>query len=571
MGCGEVSYRIGGCEMKKMTIKTKISILMASTSIILIIGILIVSYIINTKNITELCESYLYDTCVSASNTLYESFYGDTNSDDMQVRMEYILYNVGISTMDSSQAYLVDKNGNYLYHQDSSMIGQKISGNSVIEEVVATLQNGLITTADVRTCNVDGKETYVAFMCTVNDWIVFVQADKEDVLKPIHTITVYCIVVGAILLFLALIIGTLMTSMITKPIATMTKIINNISNLNMKDEIAIPKTNDEIGIMGEAVHEMRTKLSEIVQELSDIAGMLVSDSNSLYEISEKVSEASTDNSATNEELAASMENTSSATNSVTNSIQGMNENAIAVANKIGDGTMLTTDIMEKAEKIRDKTISASQDTFRVYDEIKNTSNEAIIKAKQVEQINTLANAIQDIADQTTLLSLNASIEAARAGEQGKGFAVVASEIASLASQSTQTGADIVTIVEQVNSSVETLTQCLLDALHFLEDKVINDYNDFKQSSDEYSEVTQTIKDFMNQANQEVSVLKNSIEEITQSMSGINSNINECSLGITDIAIKTTNVVELTMETFNRTANCKASAEQLNAITSRFQV
>ena len=119
--------------------------------------------------------------------------------------------------------------------------------------------------------------------------------------------------------------------------------------------------------------------------------------------------------------------------------------------------------------------------------------------------------------------------------------------------------------------METLTKCLTDALHFLENKVMNDYHDFRQSSDEYSEVTHSMKDFMNQADSEVSMLKNTIDKITQSMDSINHNINECYIGITDITEKTTNVVELTEETFHRTANCKTSAEQLNAITSRFQV
>ena len=75
---------------KRKTIRTKIALLMASTSILLIVGILIVSFVVNKKNIEELCESYLYDTCISASDTLYESFYGDSERNDMSVRLEYI-------------------------------------------------------------------------------------------------------------------------------------------------------------------------------------------------------------------------------------------------------------------------------------------------------------------------------------------------------------------------------------------------------------------------------------------------------------------------------------------------
>ena len=558
--------------MKEISIRRKITILMAATSIILILAILAVSYVVNKKNITELCESYLYDTCISASDTLYESFYGDSERNDMSVRLEYILNNVGIDTMESSRGYLVDTDGTYLYHENSEMVGTKMTDNPVIEEVLTTLrEEGHITTADVRRCKVDGKDVYVAFMCTVNDWVIFVQADAADVMAPITAINTICIIVGIILLMIALVVGYIMTTVITRPIVGLTAVINDISELNMSSSHKIPQSRDEIGKMGNAVQHMREELSGIVAELNDIAEILVSDSDTLYTISENVNQASTDNAATNEELAASMEETSASTDTVNMRIKHMNDSAATVADKIQNGTILTDEIMDKTSAIHQKTKTSSDETLRVYDSIRKTSGEAITKAKEVEKINQLANAIQDIAEQTNLLSLNASIEAARAGDQGKGFAVVASEISKLASQSTATGADILTIVDEVNLSVETLTKCLVDALDFLENKVMNDYSEFMNSSKEYSDATRTIEEFMQLANNEVNELKAGIMDITAAMEGISGNISECSVGINDIAEKTTNVVELTGETYERTMNCRDSAQKLRAITSRFKL
>ena len=524
------------------------------------------------NNVVTMCENYLYDTCVSASNTLYESFYGDTEQINMDVRIQYILYNVGIQDMDSSKAYLVDKSGNFLYHDDPDMIGTQMTGNKVIQDVLDQLNStGVMPTADVKECKVDGTQKYVAYMCTVNDWVVYVEADKDDVLSSITSIITSSLIVGGLFILLAVVIGIIVTGKITKPITKLTTVINDISELNMTDEHEIPITKDEIGVMGTAVARMKHQLQEIVGDLNGISGKLVSDSNTLYDISENVTEASTNNSATNEELAASMESTSQSTENVTNSVQDMNSSAIEVANKINEGTNLTSSAMDKAQEIHERTRQAREETLKVYDEIKGTSEQAIIQAKEVQKINELANAIQEIADQTTLLSLNASIEAARAGEQGRGFAVVASEIANLASESTTTGANIVTIVAQVNTSVETLTKCLVDALEFLENKVMNDYDAFMESSDEYSSAAKNIEDFMNQANEEVDQLKSAISSITDAMDSINRNINECSIGINDIANKTTEVVELTSESFERSNNCKTSASELQDITSRFQI
>lgn len=556
------------------SIRGKIALLMIATSVILIAGILTVSYMVNKKNITELCESYLYDTCVHASDTLYECFYSDSERDNMEVglgRLDYILNTVGINTMDSSRVYLVDTQGRFLYHDNADMIGQQIEGNTVIRSVLDTLQTGMITTADVRECTVDGREVYIAFMCTVNDWVIFVQADKSDVMKPVNTISAICAVIGLALLLAALGISMAVTRMITRPIAALTTVINDISELNMQSDIVIPATHDEVGTMGNAVIHMKEELSGIVSELNDISDKLVTDSDSLYEISEGVKQASTNNSDINRKMAAAMEKTSASMESVTSHVENMNKNAAAVAGHINAGTQLTADARRKSEMIREKTSVSREETLQVYDKIQKTSQEAIVKAQKAAQINELAKAIQNIAYRTNLLSLNASIEAARAGEEGKGFGVVAGEIATLATQSTRTGANIVAIVDDVNSSVETLRECLLDALNFLEHKVMNDYDEFMQSSDEYSGATRSIEEFMDQANEEVMELKRFINEVAGAMSEVNGNIGDCTMGISDIAQKTTDVVGLTAEAFDKTRNGKVSARQLSDITSRFRL
>ena len=557
--------------MKVKSIRTKIALLLACTSITMILVTQIVSYAVNKKNIVELCESYLYDTCISASDTLYESFYGDSERNDMSVRLEYILYNVGIDTMKSSKAYLVDSEGNYLYHPNDDMIGTKLQGNEVIENVLDRLGQGYITTADVTTCTVDGKEVYIAFMCTVNDWVIFVEADADDVLQPITTITTYTIVAGVAVFIVAIAVAYVIMAKLLKPISSLTKVINDISEFDMSRDYKIPKSKDEIGVMGNAVIKMKENLTTIVSELDNISEKLVADANVMYEISEQISSASTDNSATNEELAASMEETSASTESVNGNIKNMNGNVAAVADKIKEGSNLTTDVRGKTDVINKKTREASEATIKVYDSIKETSNEAIEKAKEIEKINGMVTAIQEIAEQTSLLSLNASIEAARAGEQGKGFAVVASEIGKLAAETNDTSAGISKIVVEVNNSVDTLTQCLKEMLNFLETKVMNDYSDFIDASEEYNVAAQSIEDFMGLANEEVVQLREGIEHITEMMEGISRNVGEASIGVMDIAEKTTNVVEQTAESFERTSNCKESAEKLREITSRFKL
>lgn len=220
-----------------------------------------------------------------------------------------------------------------------------------------------------------------------NDWVIFVQSDAADVLAPVFTINTICAVVGLLLLLVSLVLGYILTTVITRPIVSLTAVINDISELNMSNSTSIPKSNDEIGRMGNAILHMRKELSDIVSELNNIAEILVGDSDTLYTISENVNQASTDNAATNEELAASMEETSISTDSINTSIQNMNLNVSTVADKIQNGTVLTNEIMDKTLIIHQHTRTSSDETLRVYDSIRKTSDEAITKAREVEKIN----------------------------------------------------------------------------------------------------------------------------------------------------------------------------------------
>lgn len=552
------------------SVRSKITAMMVASSILLMFIILFTVQLANRKNIVSLSENYLYDTCISASDSLFLSFWDDDERSDLTLRLQYMLNSVGIEGMKSSSAYVVDKEGTYLYNKETSLVGTKIESNPVVEKVLEKLQQGQITIADVDTYKVNGEEKYVAFMCTVNDWVVFVQADASDVLKPINSINFICTLVGGIILVLSVVICFIVITMITKPITKLTEVIEDVSELDLTSNIQMPKTKDEIGTMADAVVNMKKQLSAIVANLNNISSRLVTDSEQLYNISEEVNNASGDNSATTEELAAAMEETSASVDMITSSVEDMKAAVTLVTEKIAEGTSLSAETMRKTEVLSKNTVEASEQTMSVYENIKETSTEAMEKAKAVVKINELTGTIREIADQTNLLALNAAIEAARAGEQGRGFAVVASEIGKLASQSSDTVADIMKIVEEVYTSTETLTSCLAQSLEFLEKKVTKDYSEFIESSNEYSDAVKAMEQFMNVANTEVLELEKKINDITKAVTDVNATVGESTIGVADIAEKTSNVVGLTETTFALTQNCKDFVQELDEITSKFK-
>ena len=170
-----------------------------------------------------------------------------------------------------------------------------------------------------------------------------------------------------------------------------------------------------------------------------------------------------------------------------------------------------------------------------------------------------------------MLALNASIEAARAGEAGRGFAVVATEIGSLANQTSETVGSINAIVADVNHAVSTLSESLRDTVEFLDKIVLKDYEQFAEVGKHYYSDSERYSSGMNTIEESVIKLTDTITEIANALDGINSTVNESTIGVTDIADKTTNVVEQTVQNNELVENCIETVDKLNQIAAMFQI
>ena len=393
------------------------------------------------------------------------------------------------------------------------------------------------------------------------------QKEISDVSKGIF----YLVVTVILLAVINLTNIVYSTTKIIKPLIKFKDSMLTLASGDLTFENSVSHNSSEVGQLSEAISRTRNDIVYLVKNVKDEVDTIEEiEKNIDYNITEL--NFNIENISSNvEELSASMEETAAASEEMAATSHQIESTVSHVSEKSNEGAKKALSISEKANGIRTKAESNQLETKTLIAETSYKLRESIEKAKAIEEINVLAEAIKAITNQTNLLALNAAIEAARAGEAGRGFSVVADEIRKLAEQSNQAINQIQDTTDIIISSVEDLTKESSTMLDFMETRIMSDYEILVKTSQEYSQDA----DYFNLLSSDLSKLSEetliSVQEIIRVVDSVATASTQGAQGVTDVAERVSEIVNKSEIVMNLTNNANESAGRLKAGILSFKI
>ncbi|PLS19091.1 methyl-accepting chemotaxis protein [Bacillus sp. M6-12] len=392
--------------------------------------------------------------------------------------------------------------------------------------------------------------------------------DKNEALYE-SSFTIMLSIIGVGLL-LSIALGLYLSRNISRRINGVVDFADGLGKGDLTQTIPF-SSNDEIGKMSnslnKAVENMRNLVSEIISGSQEMSATTEELSATMEEISvsmESVTETTQETTRGIEELSASTEEISASSEEIEHS-----SNELSV--KSNEGGKKSEEIKIRADNVKSQAVASATSAINLYEEKQSKINQAIEQAKVVSQIGLLADTIGEIANQTNLLSLNASIEAARAGESGRGFAVVANEVRNLAEQSNASASNIRQVITEVQRAFDDMTNISMEVMEFINTQVKPDYELLVEVGDTYQKDAEFVMDMSNEIAVASKAISDSISEVSASLLNVSATTEQTSSGSETVLQNISLASDSVREVANAIQSQAEMAEKLSRMSQQFKV
>ncbi len=390
---------------------------------------------------------------LSAATPVYDASKKAIGVVGIDVSVDTIISMMGEYTIGANgYSMLMASDGEFVYHPDSSLIETMIQNMDISNNVSTAISSN---TAQRLKYKVNGQTKYGYMKPIGNTGFITLSCIPggqyyASLTRAVVMLVLLIVIAEAVIILLI----NKLSSKIVKPLSELNNAAIELANGNFDVDINI-HTDDEVGELGQSIDKTVTRLKEYIDYIDEISEVLGNMADGKLAIKlkyayvgefQKVKDALNNISKSMKEVMTSIvqgaSQVSQGSDDLANAAQSMAENTETQAASIEELLATATTVAEQVKENRDNSEKSATytnevaDVMRASKEQMNAMREAMDKIQESsKQVVGVIKAIEEIASQTNLLSLNASIEAARAGEAGKGFAVVAGEIGGLANES----------------------------------------------------------------------------------------------------------------------------------------
>lgn len=405
-------------------------------------------------------------------------------------------------------------------------------------------------------------------------WAVVLSDTESEIYELANRSRTVLAFVCIVAFLLIAVLSFISVNICVKPLVIIEKAISRLKNLELQTPEELKKYvggKSETGMIATAMDSLYGTLQSIVSTLRGCTESLGESSGRMTDATHTLIEYVNDNSATTEQLAASITTTNEAIQTVVDEITRIADMVDTVEEKVKAGDEKSNQLIHTAAAMKTMADSTLSETDTKIQENRQNVEAAMVNLQSLTRINDMAQQILEIANQTNLLSLNASIEAARAGEQGRGFAVVAQEIGTLASNSSSTAMQISDICGEINTNIKNVQDCVDDIISFMATDVADKFKEFASIANEYGGSVEDIRTAIGEIEETSNGFVTSVSSIRDRLDIIKTASGENEIGVGDIVNKIEDTSNTAEELENIGVINQENSQAISEIVEKFTV
>ena len=388
--------------------------------------------------------------------------------------------------------------------------------------------------ADARRLSLgENNDRYLRMRDIINDLVATANAEAAAALERSREIASRArnifLAAGAGVLVASLLGVFALGRMLADPLQQLVAIAHRVTAGDLK--VSVPRTerSDEVGVLGHSFATMLDNFRGVHREIQEGVNVLASSATEIF--------------TATAQIAASATETATAVSQTTSTAEEVKQTAQVSAQKAGNVADIAQRAAQSAQVGRKAIDESIAGMSHVREQMELIAETVVRLSEQSQAIGEIIASVNDLAEQSNLLAVNASIEAAKAGEHGRGFAVVAQEIRNLANQSKESTGQIRTILNDIQRATTATVM----------------------AAEQGSKAVDAGVKQVNQSGEAIRTLAESIVSAAQAATQITASAQEQLIGIDQVTIAIQNILQASKQNATGTQQAEAGAKNLNQL------